>query len=499
MTNSFGDELTGISPEGLAESSDWEVGEGRRGIRKRYLVLCVLLLLVAAFAVSVAVSLMDPLWPVVPIDNSIEVLFENVTLVPMVGEEAMLPGMSVATLDGGIAAVAPAGQVEVSGTARRIDGRGRFLLPGLIDMHVHVADRTDLGLFLANGVTAVRDLAAMEATFRFRDQIEAGHMLGPRLYLSTPMLTGKGFNPLGKALASAAQAREYIRSVADKVDVVKVTEMDEALYDAILDEAARHRLPVAAHIPRGFAFDRFLRPGLTSIEHIEEIVSAVLRDNLDSTEVIAATVAKIRAAGVAVTPNLVTYHTIIAMIDEGDVYLDRSKAEFQSPLVRWSAAEHFETWASVDFERAAWMRRAQRLHVRITLALRDAGVPLLLGTDANTVGAIPGFSVHDELDLLVEAGLSRREALQTATVNAARVLGIRTGVIEMGADADFVLLAGNPLDDLAVLRDPVGVMVNGQWLSGEEELSVIIEDARSNQLSFYAACVRLVEHVIRNF
>ena len=113
--------------------------------------------------------------------------------------------------------------------------------------------------------------------------------------------------------------------------------------------------------------------------------------------------------------------------------------------------------------------------------------------------AEPVVRRRDELDLLVEAGLSRREALQTATVNAARVLGIRTGVIEMGADADFVLLAGNPLDDLAVLRDPVGVMVNGQWLSGEEELSVIIEDARSNQLSFYAACVRLVEHVIRNF
>jgi len=501
MSHFFGDGLTEITTQGLAGRSDWDVGEGRRDIRKRYLLLCVLLFLVAAFAVSVVVSLMDPLWPVVPIDNGFEVLFENVTLVPMAGGEAVLSGMSVATRDGRIAAVAPAGEVEVSGTARRIDGTGKFLLPGLTDMHVHVADRTDLALFLVNGVTAVRDLGAMEATFRFKDQIEAGHMLGPRLYLSTPMLTGKDFDPLGRTVASAEEAREYIRSVADKVDVVKVKEMDEALYGAILDEAFRLRIPVAAHIPRGFAFDRYLRPGLTSIEHIEEIVSSVMRDNLDSTEAIASTVEKIRAAGVAVTPNLVTYQTIIAMIDEWDTFLDRPQAEFRSSLARQVVAGNLETWASADLDRVAWVRRAHRLHAVITLALRDAGVTLLLGTDANAVGAIPGFSVHDELALLVEAGLTRLEALQAATVNAARVLGVesRAGTIEVGKDADLVLVAANPLDDLSVLRDPVGVMRNGQWLSAEDDLAAIREDARSNQLSLYAAGVRLAEHVVRNY
>ena len=501
MTDRFGDGQTEITGEGLAGRSDWDVGEGRRGIRKRYLVLCVALLLVAAFAISVAVSLMDPLWPVVPIDNGFEVLFENVTLVPMVGEDAVAPGMSVKTRDGRIAAVAPVGEVAVSGKDHRIDGTGKFLLPGLTDMHVHVADRTDLGLFLINGVTAVRDLGAMEATFRFKDQIEAGHMMGPRLYLSTPMLTAKGFDPLARTVASGEEAREYIRSVAYKVDVVKVREVGEAIYGAILDEASRHRLPVAAHIPRGFAFDRYLRPGLTSIEHIEEIVSAVMRDNLDSAEAIAPTVAKIRAAGVAVTPNLVTYQTIIAMIDEGDVFLDRPEAAFRSPLVRQAIAAHLETWVDADVERAAWMRRAHRLHAGITQALRDAGVALLLGTDANAVGAVPGFSVHDELALLVEAGLSRYEALQAATINTARVLGVesRAGTIEVGKDADLVLVAANPLQDLAVMRDPLGVMVNGQWLSAEKELAVIREDARSNQLSLYAAGVRLAEHVIRNY
>ena len=100
MSHTFGDGLTEITAQGLAGRSDWDVGEGRRGIRKRYVLLCVLLLLVAAFAVSVAVSLMDPLWPVVPNDNGFEVLFENVTLVPMAGGEAVLSAMSVATRDG---------------------------------------------------------------------------------------------------------------------------------------------------------------------------------------------------------------------------------------------------------------------------------------------------------------------------------------------------------------------------------------------------------------
>ena len=402
------------------------------------------------------------------------VAFENVTVVPM-DAERVLPGHTVVVRGDRIAAVGPS--VDVPPGATRIDGRGRWLVPGLADMHVHLIEESVLPLFLAAGVTTVRNLAGDEHHLDLRARLQSGEALGPTLYTAGPMLDGDppavspGPTPF-EIVRTAAEARQAVEAQhAAGYDFVKpYSALSPEAYAAIVETAGRLGMPYAGHIPRAVGLDAVLAGDPSSIEHAEEFIYTAFGFKLDEAQIDSVARA-VAAADVWVTPTLSTYANFLPQIGKPAglaVLLAR-------PEVGYVAEGYVSFWRDQNrfVTRSDSVNQRNRYAFQLTLvrALHDAGVPMLTGTDTPTPVMVPGFSLWDDLDRLVEAGLSRYEALEAATAEPGRFVaatmerpGDPFGTITEGARADLVLLDGNPLDGFGALRDPVGVMVRGRWL-----------------------------------
>jgi imidazolonepropionase-like amidohydrolase len=404
-----------------------------------------------------------------------------------------VPDQTVVVQDGRIQAVGARTAIAVPPGVLEVDGTGKYLLPGLADMHVHLEyfeEPTVLQLFLANGVTAVRNMDGRPYILEWRDQIEKGALLGPAIYTAGPLLDGDP--PLrpdntvvrdgteGRATVLAQQAAGY--------DFVKVyTNLSAAAYRGILATARELHMPVAGHVPRYVSLGESLASGQASIEHLGDYDEAIEADDspyrgryhwFKRFLGMPIDVAKARSIGqeqarrgVWTVPTLVQAGRELAPADVVQTWLTNPEAAYISPDGRAFWEEQLRrTAARMDDE--DWRRVALGKSNRLSLvrALHEAGVPLLAGTDTPNPFVVPGFSLHEELKLFVDAGMSPLEALATATREAARFAGdldVR-GTVEAGKRADLLLLEGNPLDDVTNTRKLAGVVVRGTWLPREE-------------------------------
>ncbi|MEQ9663592.1 MAG: amidohydrolase family protein [Parasphingopyxis sp.] len=427
------------------------------------------------------------LWttPVVaqPVADSSAVLIRDVRLVDFTDEGTRIrDAMNVLVRDGRIAAVSGDAAAVDDDDARVVDGQGGTLVPGLVDMHVHIWDEAELGAYLASGVTTVRNLSGMPLHARLADRIVQGELDGPRIITSGPILNSPGPNAqlnhvlVGTADAARVAVRAQYEAGYRRVKVY--SNLNRDAYEAIRDEAARLGMTITGHTPEGpreagmpyerpfhIGFEELLDDGFETIEHVESIVWHGLRDRYDP-KAARALAARIAEADVAVDPTLIAFANLQRIAATQGAHLQRPGTETLNPFIQSMETAQSERWSGEDVGRAA---EQLEFFVLFTRMLDDAGVMLLTGSDAGIATNIPGVSLHDELDLFEDAGLDRETILRAATANAARALGEVDvfGRIEPGQRADLLLVAGNPFGDLGLLRRPVAVIAGGRFYDAD--------------------------------
>jgi imidazolonepropionase-like amidohydrolase len=408
--------------------------------------------------------------------------FVDVSVTPM-DSERVLNHQTVVIHAGVISAIGPVSTTDIPDDARVIDGSGRFLMPGLADMHVHISNQEEFLLFITNGVTTVRDMFGDADRLAWRAGVERGDILGPTIYTSGSIIDGNPPWIEGSTVVQTAEEAEQVvaEQKAAGYDFVKVYDfLSPDAYAAIVAAAAKHGMPVVGHVPDAVGLSGVLAAGQASIEHLRGYGAALVADPekvthgsedwamADTSKMLGLAEAT-REAGVWNCPTLV--------VGQKWVQPEEQRALLAQPVMRYIAPAVRDEWnpdsSYLSFfpaEKLAAVEGSHKERLLMTRALHRAGARLLLGTDCGNPFVVAGFSVHEELANLVAAGLTPYEALLTGTRDAAEFLGAtgEFGVVATGARADLILTDGDPLEDVGVVAEPAGVMVRGVWLTREE-------------------------------
>lgn len=396
-----------------------------------------------------------------------EFAIEHVSVLTM-DSARVLKDQTVLISGGKITNVDRSARVRVPEGFRRISGRGKYLLPGLADMHVHLQSPIDLTEFLINGVTTAFDLDGKSAYLQWRMQIKTGKIVGPQLFLSGPKFRDP--EPVGEAVH---RVDEIAAAGYDAIKIYNYVTREE--FDAIVEEAKKKNLLILGHTPRLPGLRHALESGL-NLAHEEELLYGAfspegIYGNVEhGPDKVREVVEEVRSSNTFLIPNLVMYDAICRQASNFDDFAKKPEFAYQSPWQRdrfffQNPYKNRPTEDQEEFrENLSFMKSV------LTLALQKAGVKMLAGTDAEGLGTLAGFSLVDELQELHESGLTNYEALQTATVYPALFVHLDTafGRVQNGFRADLILVNSNPLEDLSSLRKLAGVFVNGKWLPESE-------------------------------
>lgn len=420
--------------------------------------------------------------------------FVDVNVVPMDRERTLLR-QTVLVRGDVIEAIGPASQVAIPNGAVRIEGRGAaWLLPGLADMHTHLASAEDAALYLAGGVTTVLQMGGegrIESIPWLRGLLRSAP--SPQAFFAL-MVDGPDPGAGGWPLHSQEEARFAVRAARDRrYDFIKIYNgVSPAQFDAIVDEARRVGIAVIGHGVRAAPPPASLFRGQVMVAHAEEFYYTTFGNRPDDSR-IAEVAAEVRRSGAYVTPNLSFVDAIIQQWGKPEV-----RARFLAdPLVGSMSHVARLHWVS---PRRNYSRQPGQFPMplpflqRFTAELSRQGVPLLAGTDSPLIpGLVPGIGLQEELRLLKASGLSNFQAVAAATRTPGEFIAryvpsaARFGVVEAGARADLLLVPANPLESLETLRAPLGVMVGGNWWTTAELQRVLNEnrqrmDAQSREI-----------------
>jgi Amidohydrolase family len=421
---------------------------------------------------------------VTPAASGQTVVFDNVNVIPM-DRERVLDGQTVVVRDGRIAQVGPAGSVNAPAGATRIDGSGKFLMPGLAEMHGHLtasylpdAAKADiLYLYLANGVTTVRAMLGNPEAITTRDAIDGGKIPGPKLYVAGPALNGK------VAPTSEDGARLVREQKQAGYDLLKILGgMPPAVYDSIMRTAHSLKIDAAGHVPAEVGVRGALDARQRSIDHIDQYIPALKLTPDTSREEEDRRISEIAQltakAGVWNVPTMYLWD-LFHNAETGEALRARlTETRFlpRSMIDEWTKSKNGRmsppnnTPSGVGAFGLTGVR-VMELRRKIVRALKMANAPIALGTDSPQMFSVPGFSTHRELKLMVdELGYAPYEALETGTVKVAQYFGTTagTGTVAQGKRADLILLNANPLINIANTENRAGVMVNGRWIPESE-------------------------------
>jgi imidazolonepropionase-like amidohydrolase len=456
------------------------------------------------------------LLPQIPAAQNKPLVLNHVTIIDMTGASPK-PDMTVIINGNLISALGKSNKIRIPKNAQVIDASGKFLIPGLWDMHVHALrkERVDifLKLFIANGVTGIRDMGTTAEGFaalgQLRREIANGTRLGPRIIAAGRILDGAkpAVPPNSIPFSNEKEARQAVGFLKQSgADFVKVYDgVPRSDYYAIIDEAKKQNIPVAGHIPLEVTSFEASDAGQRDFEHLGNILQSC--STLDAKTIDERAKASVKPSD---NPNdfsaiptriaartrieLETYSEqkcqplfakfaknktwqvptllvkqILALVDTGMFYNDpRMKYVSEAELEGWKPENNF----FLKYRTAEFIEVRKRLYqkeIELVRAMHKAGVPFMTGTDIPGAYTYPGFSLHDELVLFVEAGFTPMEALQAATRNPAEYLGEQksSGTIEKGKIANLVLLEANPLENIKNTRKIDSVIYNGKYLSKE--------------------------------
>lgn len=429
-------------------------------------------------------------------DSEEMIAFKNVNLVPMT-EEKIITNQSVLVKGDRIYRIGKSDRIKIPQKAKVIDGKGAYLMPGLADMHVHLNGEwplSQLDLYLANGVTTVRDLDGRDFMLHWRQEIKQGKRIGPTIYAAGPIIYGYENNP--PELASKQ------KSGYDCLKLYPYFSKED--YKKTMKIAQAQNLYTVGHIPFAVGLDGIIAEGMQEIAHIEELSWELIdfdrNKNLSAKEwfpylkqfifqhykpslhvdfqeieneyleSIIAVVKKLEGKNIWVNTTLYLDEIIIQKLFEPEKFLTQATSAYLPQIYINSVLQGKEKY-QIQFKGGEDFAPVKNAIDKMLLReLHKAGVPIVLGTDAGTgkMGVVPGFSIHNELRILTKNGFSPYEAILTATVNASgvaeRMVGRDDfGTIEIGKRADFILTLKNPLDDVSNINDRLGVMTAGRW------------------------------------
>lgn len=454
------------------------------------------LLALAAVTIVVASSPAQQAWPLA--DGAVAITHVDVLTMQ---QPTPLRDHTVVVVDGRIIALGPAAEVAVPPGVEVVDGRGRTLLPGFFDMHVHFSEGESdrqLWMYLAAGVTSVQSMHGSPRHLELRRRVAAGEIAGPRILTTGPTTaTERVDSPKrARAVVAAQKAAGYdgIKMYGDGSDT-----MDRETYSTLVAAAHDCGLRVVGHAPRNMPFAAVLGAGQDSIDHMEEIYYTadevragfgslvdfqfgrksqsdvsddlarigVLRKQLD----LAGLARDVQRSGLAVSPTLVAFETICKHTTSAyDDLLTDARLRYMSPLLRrqWGPAlnRYRRMWSSRREVMSAVLGVALDVQKDLVAAFDAAGVALMTSSDAPLTFVFPGWSLHRELELFVDCGLSPYAALRAATVTPAKFVGWqdRVGTIAIGREADLIVVDGDPLADVRNAARVQAVIVRGRLL-----------------------------------
>ncbi len=410
--------------------------------------------------------------------------FVDVNVIPM-DSERVLTGHTVLVRGDRIVAVGPAADIHVPDGALRIDGAGKYLMPGLSEMHGHTpgGNASDtfreqvMFLYAANGVTTVRGMLGLPGDLELKAKTNTGEVWGPTLYLAGP-----SFN--GNSVTSPSQAADRVwTQEREGWDHLKIHPgLTVAEYDALAAAAAQAGIRFGGHVPADVGIRHAILMGQETFDHLDGYMEEAggIRGPMDSArleELFALTI----GARAWVVPTMVLWE--VGVIGLGD-----PEALAAYPEMRYWPPQGVEGWKNrlqAVQARDAWDVEQARRHAsnrtRLLGMMNEAGVGILMGTDSPQMFSVPGFSLHRELAAMAEAGMSPYEILVSGTRNVGEYFqGYDTfGTVAAARRADLILTNANPLDDVANVADRAGVMVRGVWKSEEEIQQGLAEIAAS--------------------
>lgn len=420
------------------------------------------------------------------------IAFTNVTVLTMEGDRR-LADHTVIVRDGKIAVLGPSAATPVPTGVRRIDGRGKYLMPGLAEMHAHVPPGNPtreqlediLFLYVANGITTIRGMLGAPYQIQLRDELARGSMLGPQFFPAAPSLNGNSAPTPEAAIALVRQAK------LTGYDLVKIHPgVSRATWDAAVAEMRAQGLTFGGHIPFDVGIVHAMQTGIATIDHVDGYLEAAVRDSsvyapgvslgaiIDAVDAARfPALAKLaRERGVWNVPTMYLWENF---------YNDATAEELAAlPEMQYVSAQQVTAWMNQKRGRALAdenqamtpERRARYLALRRQMlkALADAGAPLLMGTDSPQMFNVPGFALHRELQVARAAGLTPQQVLESGTRNVGQYVRESLkqdgnfGTVAVGQWADLVLLEADPTQDLSQLTRRSGVMLRGRWVSAQE-------------------------------
>ncbi len=405
--------------------------------------------------------------------------FTNVNVIPMTSE-TVLENQTVVIEGDEIILVTGSGNVDFDEEATIIDGKGKFLVPGLAEMHGHVPPtdppanaprymtmdyvENTLFLYTAAGITTVRGMLGWPNQLGLKDKVKSGELIGPSLYLAGPSFNGNSISSPGQA------AEKVIEQKEEGWDLLKIhpgLTLEE--FDAMANTANDIGITFGGHIPADVGIIHAIEMGQETIDHMDGYVAYLNEyEGAELDQKIHKLINLTIENNVWIVPTQALWATIIGAADyEAMQQYDELK------YIPATLVSGYNAWANrllnnPNFNRENAIEHAQ-LRQRLLSEMNKSRVKILMGTDAPQLYSVPGFSIHRELEVMAEAGMSPYEILVSGTVNVGEYFSHKDdfGTIQKGQRADLILVKKNPLKDIAHLKDHSGVMVAGRWMSKE--------------------------------
>jgi imidazolonepropionase-like amidohydrolase len=427
---------------------------------------------------------LSPAWAQQPVNSrEREVVFRSVTLVPM-DKEQVIENQTVVVKDGKITAIGSPGKVKHSKNALIVDGKGKYLLPGLAEMHAHVPPVDDLEqmkevlqLFTLHGITTIRGMLGHPRHLELRSKLQSGELVGPRFYTSGPSLNG---NSVKTPEAGAEMVRQQKQAGYDFLKLHPG--LNNETFSAIAKTANQEGMPFAGHVSYEVGVWRAIEAGYASIDHMDGFVESLvpgleaipeqeaglfamyIADQADTTRIPKLMMA-LREKNIWVVPTQALAERWMSPAESPEALAGKPEMKYMAPktVQNWAASKQ-KMLTDPRYDADAITRYVD-LRRKLIKACQDNQVGLLLGCDAPQVFNVPGISTHQELEYLVAAGLSPYEALRTGTVNIGRYYEREDmGVLKVGAVADLLLLGGNPLEDITQTQRIEGILIGHTYL-----------------------------------
>ena len=400
------------------------------------------------------------------------VVFSNVSVVPMTGNQ-VLPNHTVVITGDRITAVGPARTAKVPEGATRIDGQGKYLMPGLAEMHGHIPGGNAprefvdnvLFLYVASGVTTVRGMQGAPGQIDLREAAKRGEIVAPNLYLAGPQFSGGSVKSAEDAIARVKQQK------SEGWDLLKVQEgLSVPAYDAMAKTAKQVGIRFGGHVPDEVGLLHAMDMGQETFDHIDGYVEQLDgRAKPVEDKALQDLVQRTKKAGAWIVPTMFVWETL-----QGPVTLESRTGLAE---LRYMPAPQVEQWTKgldARLKNPQYDAAQAKLHIdnrmKILKALQDGGARILLGSDAPQQFNVPGFSIHREMRRMADAGINAYEIVKSGTANVGQYFKAQDsfGTIAVGQRADLILVDANPLENVSNMEKRSGVMVRGRWLPASE-------------------------------